>query len=75
MYTYSLSGYEDITVLTNEKKFTKKQFEIMCKEAPLYNCGMGDSYDMDLIMKYLIKTYDFKKLKYTAGFFVDLDLD
>ena len=74
MYNYSLRGYEDNVLVTHENKYTKKQFEKMCKEAPLYNFGMGDSYDIPLIMKYLKKKYGFKELVYTTGFFADAEV-
>lgn len=75
MFCYSLSGYEEKTVLTHEDKFTKKQFEIMCKEAPLFTHGSYMAYDSSKIRKYLKEKYGFKDLEYTAGFFVDEDIE
>ena len=74
MYNYSLAGYEENTMLTHNTKFTEKQFEKMCKEAPLFNYGTEDSYDISLIMKYLKKKYGFKELVYTTGFFADAEV-
>ena len=71
MYNYSLSGYEENVLVTHENKYTKKQFENMCKEAPLYKLGMRDYYDIPLIIQYLISEYGFKKLVYATGFFAD----
>ena len=74
MYNYSLRGYEDNVLVTHENKFTEKQFEKMCKEAPQHNFGLGDYYDSFLIVKYLKKKYGFKELVYTTGFFVDAEV-
>lgn len=74
MYCYSLHGYEENTVLTHEKEFTKEQFKEMCKEAPLLDCGSYKAYLSDEIQDHLVKKYGFKKLDYAAGFFVDSNI-
>jgi len=46
----------------------------MCKEAPTHESCVGNYYDAQLILKYLVKTYGFTKVKYSAGFFVDTEI-
>lgn len=70
MYFYSLYGFEENTVLTNEKKISQEEFVRMCKEihSNMEYCYTGE------IVKYLIKYYGFKEIKYTSSFFVDEDI-
>jgi len=75
MYFYSLYGWEENMVLIHEKKFTKKRFKEMCKEAPLFAYGSFKSYDLLKIEDYLKDKYGFKSLEYTADFFVDGDIE
>jgi len=73
MYIYSLTGFEERSIILHEKKFTTKKFQNMCKEAPTHESCVGNYYDAQLILKYLVKTYGFTKVKYTAGFFIDTE--
>lgn len=73
MYLYSLHGYEENIVLQHEKKFTKKKFAEMCKEAPTVEEFGYKAYYSTGIRNYLVKEYGFADVKYAAGFFTDAD--
>lgn len=75
MYFYNLSGYEENTIITNEKKYSKEDFKKMCKEAPLGGSGTFRYYDTENIIKYLKRKYKFQELKPSAGFFVDGNIE
>ncbi len=63
MYFYSICGYDEGSVLTHEKLFTRKQLVEMAKEAPLYY----GHYDIDEIEKHLKSKYGFKDLEYAVN--------
>jgi len=70
---YALNEYgEGTSILLHEKDFTQEEFEIMCKEAPIFcNKACGKLYSAGLITRYLIETYEFIDPKYQAEFDVD----
>lgn len=68
MYIYHLTGWEHNYVLTNEKQYTQTEFESMCYEVTHDRYG---HYNVQELLKYLKKKYDFKAVEYTAGFFTD----
>ena len=74
MYLYSLSDWDEFSVLQHDKKFTKEEFDKICKEAPKTNIG-HDCYDVSYIYDYLIKNYGFRKLKYTSFFDCRQDIE
>jgi len=72
IYNYSLRGWEENTVLTHEKFFTHKEFETMCKKAPVFDADTTcPFYHEPFIEDHLRETYGFKRLGYTAVFWVD----
>lgn len=71
MFYYSLSGYEENTIIQHKNKFTLKKFESMCEEAPRFNMGSYEVYDSIAIYDYLIEKYLFEPLKITARMFCD----
>ena len=76
MYLYSVYGYEGGYTLTHDKEFTKDEFKKMCKEAPLGGLKFNNPFYSDFrIKEYLITEYGFKDAEFTAGFFVDEDVE
>lgn len=72
IYNYSLQGWEEKTILTHEKLFTKKEFTTMCKEAPMFDVDSDfPFYHEPYVEDYLMEIYGFKRLEYAAVFFVD----
>ena len=76
MYLYSLYGYEGRYILINNKRYSKEEFERMCKEAPLGGIQFGNPYYSGrLIKNHLINNYDFKDVDFVANFFIDANVD
>ena len=76
MYLYSVYGYEGGYTLTHDKEFTKDEFKKMCKEAPLGGLKFNNPFYSDFrIKEYLITEYGFKDAEFTAGFFMDGDVE
>jgi hypothetical protein len=75
MFIYSIYGYEENTVLQHEKEFTREEFNKICKEAPLFISDFGKDYSSSNIIEYLINNYGFKEATYTAGFWVDGEIE
>lgn len=75
MYFYNIYGWEDSLELCHQEKFTKDEFEKMCKEAPKfsYECGGRNfsSYDTILISEHLVNKYGFKNIEFTQRFFIN----
>jgi hypothetical protein len=71
MYYYLLSGYEHNIVLQHVKRFSKEEFESMCKEVELLDLGYFKAYDLEKIQQHLIKKHGFNYLGYAAEFFTD----
>lgn len=76
MYLYTLYGYEENIVLSNENSYTEEEFERMCKEAPIEGLEIDlPFYSSSSIRDHLIKEYNFKRVIYQAGFFFDKDVE
>lgn len=75
MHLYTLYGYEERYILQHAKKYSQKEFEKMCKEAPILESYGLRGYNSVAIKKYIVEKYGFKPIKYTAGFFTDADIE
>jgi len=75
VYYYNLHGFEESTMLCSNNKYTQKEFDKMCKEAPMKEYYKEEyAYDSLKIEKYLKEYYGFFEPKIEANFFVDQDL-
>ena len=75
VYYYLLNGFEESTILCSNNKYIQKEFNRMCKEAPMQEyCKEEYAYNSLKIEKYLKKHYGFFEPKIEANFFVDQDL-
>lgn len=70
MYYYSIENYSYSIELIHKEHFNQREFENMCKEAPMSKYGY---YSMRLIKNHLIENYGFEEIgdKITARFNVD----
>lgn len=75
MFFYALEGYEDQIILTNEKEFTPKQFDEMCKEVPIAGIDLLKWYDTNGIIEHLIGKYGFRYPDVIVSFFIDADIE
>lgn len=76
MHLYSLHGYEGGYTLCHNEKYSDEEFKNMCKEAPLGGeKGSYQYYSERKIKNHLIEKYGFKEAVYTAGFFIDGDIE
>lgn len=66
MYFYKIYNYDgDCEFLCNENKFTKEEFDKMCREAPTW---LNISYDVNNIVCYLVDNYNFGRIEVQADF-------
>lgn len=71
MYFYSIYGYEENIILVSTNKYTKEEFDRMCKEAPRVKVCDKEYFESAFIVDHLIKKYGFTNLKCTQGFCID----
>lgn len=74
MYLYAITNYDELTVLVSDKKYTKEEFDIMCKEAPLGGTRKN-FYSSFRIEEYLKEKYGFKEANYEQSFFAGQDIE
>ena len=77
IYVYKLIDCNESFVLLNSKEFTSEEFDIMCKEAPIFE-GFGGKfryYSINLIIGYLITTYGFTEPDYKSTFDAGNDVE
>lgn len=64
MYFYEISSIEGSTTICSKNKYTKEEFNNMCKEATKH-FGYWDYWDISI---YLISKYRFRRLDITEAF-------